>query len=55
MKNNFEPEGWREDLRRLRSLEYIPKTHIDFFEYISNAHYQAKDRLAKEVLAETPG
>ncbi|MEW6379247.1 MAG: formate dehydrogenase accessory protein FdhE [bacterium] len=37
-------------MERLRALEYIPKTHIDFFEYIFQAHYQAKDRLAADKI-----
>lgn len=45
MKNYTEPKYWPENLKRLRSLEYIPQAHIDFFEHISEAHYRAKARL----------
>ncbi|MEW5801653.1 MAG: formate dehydrogenase accessory protein FdhE [bacterium] len=50
MKNSSEPQWWREDLKRLRSVEYIPETYINFFESIFSAHYRAKDHLVKETV-----
>lgn len=55
MNHGFElPSRCHENFERLRTLEYLPKTHLDFLECIFQAHYQAKDRLAEEKIYTPP-
>jgi len=50
MKNTIQSKWRREDFQRLRTLEYIPKGHIDFVESIAEAHCRAKDFLAGDAI-----
>jgi FdhE protein len=37
-------------LKRLRDLDYLPGGHVDFFESITRAHYEAKDRIQEDTI-----
>jgi len=41
-------QGFKEGLQYLKTLDYIPKTHIDFFADTTKAHYEAKGCIAKD-------
>lgn len=45
-----EKKSFKKGLEYLRTLDYIPKTHIDFFEDIAKAHHKAKDHIAKDKI-----
>lgn len=50
MKNSSELKGRQLDFQYLRTLEYLPKSSVDFFEAIYKANLKAKDHLAKEKI-----
>ena len=48
--NEGEGQRFKEGLEYLKTLDYIPKAHMDFFEQITRAHAKAKDRVAKDKI-----